>query len=95
MAKSIAAHAAGLWAASKTAFVDAQEVLGVTRFNEVSFNAQPNISIDYAVMEKAERIVMVPVSFVWSDVGSWDAVASAHEADGNNNSARHPKSSLC
>ena len=87
MAKSIAAHAAGLWAASKTAFVDAQEVLGVTRFNEVSFNAQPNISIDYAVMEKAERIVMVPVSFVWSDVGSWDAVASAHEADGNNNSA--------
>ena len=31
---------------------------------------QPDISIDYAVMEKAEKISMVPAGFGWSDVGS-------------------------
>ena len=62
----------------KSAFAEAQEEAGVTRFEETSFIAQPDISIDYAVMEKAENIAMVPAGFGWSDVGSWDAVASAH-----------------
>ena len=38
-------------------------------------------------MEKAEKIVMVPAGFGWSDVGSWDAVAGAHETDEEGNSA--------
>jgi mannose-1-phosphate guanylyltransferase len=38
-------------------------------------------------MEKAEKIAMVPAGFGWSDVGSWDAVANAHEADQDGNSA--------
>ena len=76
-----------VWAASEVAFAEAQEEAGVTRFLEASFIAQPDISIDYAVMEKAERIAMVPAGFGWSDVGSWDAVACAHEADQNGNGA--------
>ena len=32
-------------------------------------------------MENAEKFAMVPAGFGWSDVGSWDAVAGAHEAD--------------
>jgi mannose-1-phosphate guanylyltransferase len=87
MAENMAAHAGDVWAASETAFAEAQEEAGVTRFDETSFMAQPDISIDYAVMEKAEKIAMVPVSFGWSDVGSWDAVADAHEADSDGNSA--------
>ena len=46
----------------------------MTRFEEVSFIAQPDISIDYAVMEKAERIVMVqPVSVgrMWAHGMRW------------------------
>jgi mannose-1-phosphate guanylyltransferase/mannose-6-phosphate isomerase len=35
----------------------------------------PSISIDYALMEKHARCAMVPASFSWSDVGSWDEVA--------------------
>ena len=58
-----------------------KKIKGVTRFEEASFIAQPDISIDYAVMEKAEKIAMVPAGFGWSDVGSWDAVAGAHAAD--------------
>ena len=86
MAENMAAHAGDVWAASEAAFADANEAAGVTRFAEDSFIAQPDISIDYAVMEKADKIAMVPADFGWSDVGSWDAVASAHEADSDDNS---------
>ena len=87
MADNLAAHAGDVWAASEAAFAEAQEEAGVTRFDETSFMAQPDISIDYAVMEKAEKIAIVLAGFGWSDVGSWDAVAGAHEADDNGNSA--------
>ena len=39
-----------------------------------AFTASPSDSIDYAVMEKAERVCVVPVSMGWSDIGSWDAL---------------------
>ena len=87
MAENMAAHAGDVWAASETAFAEAREEAGVTRFAEGSFIAQPDISIDYAVMEKADKIAMVPAGFGWSDVGSWDTVAGAHEADQDGNSA--------
>jgi mannose-1-phosphate guanylyltransferase/mannose-6-phosphate isomerase len=87
MAENMAAHAGDVWTASEAAFAKAQEEAGVTRFEEASFVAQPDISIDYAVMEKASKIAMVPAGFGWSDVGSWDAVAGAHEADQEGNSS--------
>ncbi len=43
------------------------------------------ISIDYAVMEHADNVVMVPASFDWDDVGSWPAVARHFSADGGGN----------
>ena len=52
----MAAHADDVWTASEAAFAEAQENAGVTRFEEDSFIAQPDISIDYAVMEKAEKL---------------------------------------
>ena len=45
------------------------------------FAASPAQSIDYAVMEKAERIAVVPVAMGWSDVGSWDALYDLGERD--------------
>ena len=87
MAENMEIHASDVWVASQSVFKKAEEDAGVTRFDESSFIAQPDISIDYAVMEKAERISMVPAGFGWSDVGSWDAVAGAHEADENGNSS--------
>ena len=39
-----------------------------------AFAASPSVSIDYAVMEKAEQVAVVPVSMGWSDIGSWDAL---------------------
>lgn len=48
--------------------------LGFVRLDAQSFRAAPVISIDYAVMEKTDRIAVVPASFGWSDVGSWEAI---------------------
>lgn len=45
------------------------------------FAQAPADSIDYAVLEKAERVAVVPVSMDWSDVGSWDAVHGLGAAD--------------
>lgn len=43
-------------------------------------------SIDYAVMEKAEKVAVVKAGFDWSDIGAWDAVADLSENDENGNS---------
>lgn len=57
----------------------------ITRFDLHAFGLQPDISIDYAVMERATNVTLVPAKFTWSDVGAWPAVASAHVADANGN----------
>lgn len=51
-----------------------------------------NISIDYAVMEKAKNIAVVPGNFGWSDIGSWSAVAEASHRDGHGNTVNVPES---
>ncbi|MDG5977192.1 mannose-1-phosphate guanylyltransferase/mannose-6-phosphate isomerase [Hydrogenophaga taeniospiralis CCUG 15921] len=57
----------------------------VTRFHAHSFGLQPDISIDYAVMERADNVTLVPARFGWSDVGAWPAVAQAHTPDASGN----------
>jgi len=49
----------------------APEIARVTREN---YEQMPNISIDYALLEKASRVATVRGDFGWSDVGSWDAL---------------------
>jgi len=50
-----------------------------------NFEKAPDISIDYAIMEKTDRAAVVPCSFRWSDVGSWDSVYELHPKDEKNN----------
>lgn len=45
----------------------------------------PSISIDYGVMEKADTVYVIPGSFGWNDVGSWNAVHELEEKDRNGN----------
>lgn len=52
-----------------------------------AFDRSPAISIDHAVMEKADRIATVPVEMGWSDLGSWDALHTIGEADAAGNVA--------
>ncbi len=48
----------------------------------------PSISIDYAVMEKAPQVAVVPVGMEWSDVGSWDALHGISACDDAGNVCR-------
>jgi len=50
-----------------------------------AYGRLPKLSIDYALMEKSERVAVVPARFRWSDVGSWPAVVEFHEADASGN----------
>lgn len=59
--------------------------LDFIRLDEKVFAQAPDISIDYAVMERTDKAVVVPMDAGWSDVGSWDALydVSDKDADGN------------
>jgi len=48
--------------------------LGFLRLDEAAYEAAPEDSIDYAIMEKAQSVAAVPVDCGWSDLGAWDAV---------------------
>jgi len=49
------------------------------------FTQTPSISIDYAVMEKADNVKVVPSAFGWSDIGSWRSISELVEADAQGN----------
>ncbi|MCU1748139.1 mannose-1-phosphate guanylyltransferase/mannose-6-phosphate isomerase [Pseudomonas sp. 6D_7.1_Bac1] len=59
-----------------------QQELSATHFAEMS-----DISIDYALMERSDKVVVVPAGFDWSDIGSWGAVSALVPADAQNNRA--------
>ena len=50
-----------------------------------NFSTMPDISIDYALMEKSKKIGVIPLDVTWSDVGSWDSVYDVHAKDENLN----------
>jgi mannose-1-phosphate guanylyltransferase len=47
-----------------------------------------SISIDYGIMEKADNVYVLPVSFRWSDVGTWNAIYEFSQRDENNNALK-------
>lgn len=68
------------------AYKNANRDLDFLRLQQEDFEKCANISIDYAVMEKAQKVAVVPLDAGWSDVGSWQAVAELAEVDENKNS---------
>ncbi|WBO21911.1 mannose-1-phosphate guanylyltransferase/mannose-6-phosphate isomerase [Sphingomonas abietis] len=68
------ASAPGMAAAARDAIADSRRDGLRVHPDGIAFGRSPSDSIDYAVMEKAERVAVVPVDMGWSDVGSWDAL---------------------
>lgn len=58
------------------------------------FAKLPRISFDYAIMEKADRVLVVEASFDWDDVGSWQAVARYFKKDEHGNIANRALTAL-
>ncbi|MFS8050896.1 mannose-1-phosphate guanylyltransferase/mannose-6-phosphate isomerase [Rhizobium sp. BR 314] len=59
--------------------------LDFTRLDADHFSKSPDISIDYALMEKTANAAVVPSPFIWSDLGSWDAVWKVGSRDESGN----------
>ena len=71
--------------AAQKSLENATTDLGFLRLDREAFASSPNISIDYAVMEKTDKAVMLPVDIRWNDVGSWSSLweLAPHDARGN------------
>lgn len=54
------------------------------------FPALPKISVDYAIMEKAERVTVAEARFDWDDMGSWTALPAHLPIDEHGNTVRGP-----
>ncbi|WP_291733386.1 mannose-1-phosphate guanylyltransferase/mannose-6-phosphate isomerase [Leisingera sp. F5] len=77
------AHAPDLLAPVQAAVDQGQPDLGFFRLEPAAWQEAADISIDYAVMEKAENLSVVPFAGGWSDLGGWDAVWRESGPDGN------------
>ena len=71
-------------AAVRSALEDAQADLGFLRLDAASWDRADAVSIDYAIMEKASNLAVVPYGGTWSDLGGWEAIwrESAPDARG-------------
>ncbi|MEH6645925.1 mannose-1-phosphate guanylyltransferase/mannose-6-phosphate isomerase [Sulfitobacter sp.] len=78
-------HAPELAAQVRASVQDAQTDLGFTRLASGPWSEIKDISIDYAIMEKADNLAVMPYGAGWSDLGGWDAVwrESGPDAEGN------------
>ncbi len=71
--------------ASKDALRDAAADLDFIRLHRLSFEKCPSDSIDYAVMEKTSKAVVLPVDIGWNDIGSWTALWEVGNRDESGN----------
>jgi mannose-1-phosphate guanylyltransferase/mannose-6-phosphate isomerase len=83
--RELARHAPAIGSACESAVAAATRDLDFTRLPAAEFAACPSDSIDYAVMEKTDAAVVVPLDAGWSDVGSWSALADALPTDAQGN----------
>lgn len=56
-----------------------------TNIDPAQFNTVPDISIDYALMERSAKVATVPCDIGWSDIGSWNAFSELTQADESGN----------
>lgn len=71
---AFARHAPDTLTATRAAFDAAQKDLSFTRLDTAAWHELEDISIDFAVMERAANLMVVPYGGAWSDLGDWQAV---------------------
>lgn len=59
--------------------------LDFVRLDRAAFESCDNISVDFAIMEHAQNVVVMPFTSTWSDIGSWDAVHKLTDQDEQGN----------
>ena len=64
---------------------NATQDLDFIRLDKQSFESSPSDSIDYALMEKSNNVIVVPLDAQWNDIGSWSALYDIGTKDNNGN----------
>jgi len=64
---------------------NAEQDLDFIRLDKQAFESSPSDSIDYALMEKSDNVVVVPLDAQWNDIGSWSALYDIGTKDSNGN----------
>ncbi len=74
-------------ATARAALAAAADDLGFLRLDRERFAESPNISVDYAIMEKTSAAAMLPIDVGWNDVGSWSSLWDIAPRDAHENYA--------
>jgi len=90
----LARHAPAVAQAADAAVAHATTDLGFMRLDADAFARAPQISIDYAVMERTDRAAVVEGRFRWSDIGNWAAILDIGERDAAGNATHGPAVAL-
>ena len=78
-------HSPGIVTSVNDAVNNAEQDLDFIRLDKQSFESSPSDSIDYALMEKSDNVVVVPLDAQWNDIGSWSALHDIGIKDTNGN----------
>lgn len=81
-------HAPEIYCCAKTCWENMDQSVEPLEIPADLFADCPAISIDYAVMEKADKVAVVGGDFGWSDIGSWNAISDLYESDEAGNRIR-------
>jgi mannose-1-phosphate guanylyltransferase/mannose-6-phosphate isomerase len=87
-------HAPDIYTAVKAAFDAAKADLYFTRLNAQDWEKIDDISIDYAIMERADNLAVIPYGGAWSDLGDWQAVLREGTADETGVVAQGPATAI-
>lgn len=77
-----------IFASCQEAWTHSKADLDFKRVEKQAFEGSPAQSIDYALMERLDRLHVIPYHGDWSDVGSWDVVASLNSQDAQGNTTQ-------
>lgn len=78
-------HRPEIWDGAKMALKSASTDSSATYLPQEVYSTIPSISIDYAIMEKINDIALVPATFQWSDLGSWQSLLDVGSTDESGN----------
>jgi len=78
-------HSSGIVDSVNNAINNAMQDLDFIRLDKQAFESSPSVSIDYALMEKSNNVVVVPLDAQWNDIGTWPALYDINikDIDGN------------
>jgi mannose-1-phosphate guanylyltransferase/mannose-6-phosphate isomerase len=85
MRAAFKAHAPEIWSNVANALGASNNVEGATLLPLKLYEAIESVSVDYAIIEKSKNIAVVPASFRWNDVGSWQSLLQVSQTDDKGN----------